>query len=365
MGFKVILPALREVPDMLNRLSGDAAACATYTEDVYGRLDAAGRPNFRAGLINVLAGNHARIRREVHTFFGDAERVAAGQRDAVAASVRRYETSDTAVAGTLDAMIPPTALDPEWRREPVLHPEWEQVRIVERGHPRDALKPLPDYRAEYPYEPRWADLLSPASLARDAVWGMTALGAKLGICDRPYDPLDEWTLPLVGDWAGLRACGEALTNLKSATEILAANGTWIGLRVEGCWLGNAADACWNVLHRTEDALRVAPDALARLAAAYLTVVEDVRKLEEVIEYAIVDLLDRVVDALLSVETAGAGMLLYSGHVLADLRRVYDAVTTVTDKIAQLRLAVENGDAVLSHLGLVEAEAHLPALPVQR
>ena len=365
MGFEVNLPALRAVPDMLDRLIGDAQACGDYAENTYARMDDSGQPNFRAGLINRLAGNHARIRGEVQTFFGNTQRVGGAERDAVAASVEQYETTDLARCAALDALIKPTPLDPALHREPHLQPGWLQVRVAEQAHPRDALRPLPDYRAEYPYEPQWSDLLSPASLARDAVWGMTALAAKVGLCERAYDPVEEWTVPLVGDWAGLRACGEALSNLSRATSALGANAVWIGLRVEGSWQGNAADACWDVLHRTDVAINAAPDVFTRLGAAYLRVVEDVRELEELLEFAIVELLDWVVDALLSVETEGVAMLLVPAHALANLRRVSDAVAKIMTTYETLKLAIENGDSVLSKLGLVEANAHLPAVPALR
>lgn len=365
MGFEVNLPALRAVPAMLERLAGDARACRDYAEDAYARMDGPNHADMDVGIINRLAGNHARIRHEVRTFFDDTRGVGIAQRDGVAASVRGYESTDLARSAALDALIGPTPLDPALHREPRLHPEWLQVQVVEQAHPRDALKRLPDYRAEYPYEPQWSDLLSPASLARDAVWGLTALAAKVGICDRAYDPLDEWTLPLVGDWAGLRACGEALHNLGPATGSLAANATWIGLRVEGSWQGNAADACWDMLSRTESAILFAPDLLTRLGAAYLGVVGDVRKLEEVAEFAIIELLDRVVETLLVAETLGTSWLLPPAHYLSDLQRVEAAVEKVVDAIERIKIAVSNGDSLLSGLGLIEVDARLPAVPAHR
>lgn len=365
MGFEVNLPALRAVPDMLDRLIGDAQACGDYAESTYARMDGPNNADVRAGLINRIAGNHARIRREVKTFFGDTQRVGGAERDGVATSVERYETTDLARCAALDALIKPTLLDPALHREPRLQPGWLQVRVAEQAHPRDALKQLPDYRAEYPYEPQWSDLLSPASLARDAVWGLTALAAKVGLCDRAYDPLDEWTLPLVGDWAGLRACGEALSNLSPATSAIGANATWIGLRVEGSWQGNAADACWEVLHRTDVAVNMAPEVFTRLGAAYLRVVEDVRKLEELLEFAIIELLDWVVDTLLVAETEGASWFLPPVHYLSDLRRVRDAVSKIVSIYERIEIAVSNGDSVLSGLGLIETDAHLPAVPALR
>lgn len=79
-----------------------------------------------------------------------------------------------------------------------------QVRELERAEPADALKPLTDYRAEYPSEPAWAGRVSGAGILRDTIWQITSLAAHIGLLPRPWDPLDDLVIPLTGDWAGLR-----------------------------------------------------------------------------------------------------------------------------------------------------------------
>jgi hypothetical protein len=364
--FAIDLTALAEVPGMLRRLAADAQACHAYVAAPYAALDtdptAVGR-NERAGLINRLSGNHARIRTEVLDFFAAARDLAERQAVSVAEAVTGYSTADRQTAAAFDRMLPRTPVDPALRA-PSLQPQWDQVRIPEPLRPTERLRPLTDHRPEIPYEPSWNDLLSPTTLARDAVWHLTGLAAKLGLMDGPRDPMDDLVIPFVGDWAGMKGCGEALGHLAEATRALATNAGWIALRVEGAWLGNAADACWDRLYRLEQALARVPRVLGAASAAYLEVCDEIRDGEEVAEFIITELLDWTAAALLAAETFGISLLVKGADHVANLRGLVRTYDRAVGLVGEMALAVERGDSVLSGLGLIDVddELSLPAVP---
>lgn len=367
MAFAVDLTALGAVPGMLHRLGADARACHDYIAAPYAAmngpvpgLDADGG----AGLINRLAGNHARIRREVLGFLAGVGGVAERHGVAVAEVVAGYAAVDRRTAAALDDLLAPTAFEPGLGRAQSLRPDWEQMRTLEQLRPTLWLGPLADHRASLPYRPTWGDLLSPASLARDAIWSLTGLAARLGLCERARDPMDDLVAPLVGDWAGMLACGEALGHVAGATRALAANAGWIALRVEGAWLGNAADACWARVRRLELALSRAPDVLGQMSSAYLDVCGRIRDAAELAKFAVTELLDWTAAALLAPETLGISLLVKGVDRLSHLRalvRVYNRALGIVDAA---RIAVDRGDSVLAGLGLlaVDDDLVLPTVP---
>jgi hypothetical protein len=365
--FAVDLTALAGVPAMLHRLADDAAACREHVGEQYDRLDGPiplRDTNGGAGLINRIAGNHSRIRREVLGFFDGVRSSADRRGDAVAEAVASYVSVDQRTAAALDALLAPTPPDPAAGRARSLQPQWEQVRATEQLHPTQSLRPVADLRASRPYQPAWGDVFSPTSLARDAVWHLTGLAARIGLCDHAHDPMDDLVIPFVGDWAGMRACGEALGHLADATRALAANAGWIAIRVEGAWLGNAADACWDRLRRLERPITQAPRVLAQMSAAYLDVCDKIQSAEELAEFAVTELLDWAAAALLAAETGGLSLMVKGLDHLADLRglvRTFDKALGIVDGA---RLAVEHGDSILAGLGLLDVDDGLvlPAVP---
>ncbi|OJF10858.1 hypothetical protein [Couchioplanes caeruleus] len=117
---------------------------------------------------------------------------------------------------------------------------------------RDRYKaPIADYDKadQFQYAPALWDVASPTSLARDAIWGATRLGAKMGIFDRAYDPFESWVKPLAGDWSGVRACADVWDNVALSLQDMSGNISRHALGVDGVWQGRAADAlishCWH------------------------------------------------------------------------------------------------------------------------
>jgi len=353
--FSVDLAALRDVPEMLGRMADDAKRCRLYAEEYF---DFA----FGPGVLNRATGRHDEAREKVRDFFRRVEHLAAAQRDAVTAAIDYYEGVDLVAAARTDALLPPTRIDPVEGRSPRLRPDLLQARVREQNEPIDALTEPPDYSTQDPYQPQWSDLVSPGNVARDATWGVTWLGAKLGICDRAYDPLDDFVLPMTGNWAGMHACADALANLAEAARLLQGNADWIALRVEAVWLGNAADACWIKVRGLAKALDAAQHPLNDLSSAYAGMVDEMKFLEGAMELLVIDLIDAVFFATLAVATSETvvGAVVFGGAAVYEISRVVGHVNDVLSHIEKARNAVDVFGGKTDGFGLLNTD--LPALP---
>lgn len=249
---EVYLPALREVPEMLDRRAEAARRCRNYAEDAYREAETGIGPGRTsgAGIINHLAGTHARIRDEVTTYFAEVRNYATQQGEKVRESVDLYWSTDMEVAATLDQSLwsieaQESSADARARgRSSGLDPGRPEAMRWEPEEPADALRDLVDYRADLPFEPEWAAAGSPVGKIRDTIWQVTSWATELGICPRPYDVLTELVIPFTGDWAGMRSCGDALANLSVAAGRLNVNAAWIVRRVDAVWQGVVADAAF-------------------------------------------------------------------------------------------------------------------------
>src|SRR5439155_21694985 len=95
----------------------------------------------------------------------------------VSRAVASYRSSDLDARARLDASLP-GVIDPA-----------VPSRLADQSASPEIFADLtclslatpPDFQAEYPYHPHWYDLLSPSSIARDVIWYVTGVLAKLGL----------------------------------------------------------------------------------------------------------------------------------------------------------------------------------------
>jgi hypothetical protein len=270
---------------MLERQADASRRGRDYAEDAYSALDYGPGPlrNATAGIINQLAGTHNNIRGEVIDYLDDVRDFASTQGERVRESVALYETTDLEIAEMLDASL----YQPERRtavlqlgRSNNLAPVRAMVTSLEPREPATALKPLTDYHEEFPFQPEWIG----TGRARDTIWQVTWIAHKLGLMSRPVDIVADLLDPFTGDWAGLKACGDALANLAEAARDLHANVGWIEQRVDAVWLGNAADACWLRIRELQGSLLLA--GMFFPPASLLRVVELVYTLLDLVQLAI-------------------------------------------------------------------------------
>jgi hypothetical protein len=300
---------------MLERLADASVRCKQYAEDAYLAMDHGPGPlrNAEAGLINLIAGTHNEIRSEVVDYFGSVRSFAITQGENVSESIELYESTDEELAATLDQTlwsIDVHAIQAELRefgRSSDLDLDRPEAKHLEREDPEAALIPLTDYRAEMPFVPDWAEDPTLVGRARDTIWQVTHVAAELGLLSRPYDVIAELVIPFTGDWAGLRACGDALEHLTVATGRVKANNGWIARRIDAVWLGIAADGCLLQTYQLGECLHDAAPALEKYAKAYHNVVDEVQELERKASEVAVELLDWAVVVVAAMANPGGGV----------------------------------------------------------
>jgi hypothetical protein len=264
MDFSVNARALGGLADMLDRRADDLTKTAGY-------VDAASYLEFGPGLLNRFTGAHTRIANEVDAFLRRAAKGHAHQYSvAVAGAVQDYAGSDQAASARLDLTLPDAlagapavatladqSLGPEIFADP--------ARLM--------LKIPPDFSADHPYQPQWYDVFSPNSIDRDVLWSLSEYAVVLGILDKPIDPFEAFTLPLCGDWAGMKRFAFALRQAGQAAGYVADRVATGVITCDEVWTGHAADNSAAVLRRFALDLRHARTVLEDLARMYDDVAE--------------------------------------------------------------------------------------------
>jgi hypothetical protein len=311
-GFDVDVPLLARVPPMFEDLASSAEECRVYAEEAYAAMDRGQGPwrNMDAGIINQLTFTHNRIRRELQGYFGGVRAFADEQGDKVRDAVELYRTTDRELAETLDQTLFDRPTQDDVRSVVGRLSSLDlDARVLQGPYlpadPASHLRPPPDYRG---YEPSWRppldtnDELSAGSLARDLIWHGSSFAARFGV-GRPLDIVSEVVVPFTGDWAALKACGDALRCLDRATGDLYGNTRWIADWINSVWQGNAADACWLHVRQLERSLNEVTEArnpvLVLYADAYHDVVDEVQRLERIAGGLAEELLDWVASVLLT------------------------------------------------------------------
>lgn len=337
MDFDVDIPRLASVPPMLDRLAGDARECARYASKAF-------LFPFGPGVINVANRSHLRVARLVNGYFSTVAARADVLAKTIDTSAREYESVDTATAAHWDARLP--AMDHVEGRLDAVDVNVPEAEGRELYEPARELKPLPDNVPDR-YHPDWADLLSPTSIWRDAAMGINWLAVQIGIVDRVYDPLDSIALPWAGNWAGIRACSEALRNLASACNEMRQNCMWIEQRVNAVWQGNAADAAWLKLNSLTRYLETGPPAFEHYSGAYADVVDEMQELEKVVEFAVIEYIDAAMLATVAVATAPTVV----GPPVVGVASAVKIVRTI-EKLSQALATVE---ALKSAIGMFKGK----------
>lgn len=374
-GFDVHLPSLRKVPGMLEDLSADSGKCQRYAGEAFAPTTAGVG---RTGVINLLAGTHSRVRQDVLDFFHAVDTFGNDQGAKVQEAVELYETTDRELAETLDQTLfdQPTQDDVREMggRASELNLDAAVLQGMPPGDPVASLLPLTDYRADNPYEPDWkiplkpeyAEDLSAARLVRDVIWHASSFAASLGF-GRPYDVVEELVVPFTGDWAALKACGDALENLSRAASGLVGNTVWTADTINAVWHGIAADACWLHVRKLERSLRGAPDVLERYAAAYHDVVDEIMRLERIAGSTVMELADLAIRIPVSASVGGpvgvvVGMLLKAAIPPDGVIQMVQLIFELTDIVKLAIQAVWDFNARCELGMLVGPEGSLPAVP---
>ena len=363
MSFSVNPAALAGLADRMDRMGRDLEAGRAYLRQ-HTRLGSG------TGLLNLVLGGHERVVAGVDAYL----RVLAATCDAgYAVRLRRavasYRRSDRASATRMDAGLPGWPAAPRfWVGDPGLGalgaPGDPGTRprggpppagsaaagpevFADPISPADRLVPPPDHHDRFPYQPRWTDIVSPSSSARDMVWRATSVAARLGLLDRPVDPYGTALVPLCGDWAGLYGCGDVLDALADALE----DGERALRRAAGVipavWTGNAADGCAGALRRLAADMAAGAAGLRGIAVTYRRAAEGAHLTFDAVGTAVTLLVDQAVTGTMAAESAG---------MLAPLMAASEARDVAALALRAVHLLAAAAEAVRAHGAALDAAA---------
>jgi hypothetical protein len=357
--FSVEVDRLRDLPTMMDRLGEDASKGKSYVTD-----------NTKVswqGLLNNLTGGHEHAVSTVTTFLDAVQsKVAKPTGAATQAAISYYQHTDARAAERMDAQYRHGEAPPP---EDYTYYEYTHgTSFHDVGEPEDYYEEPEDYSGEFPYEPHWGDATSPAQVSRDIVYEATAFCAKIGICDRAYDPYEDLVRPFVGDWAGFRACKDVFDNVANACVAMGSNMHWAARSIETCWTGDAAAACESYLLEVDKALGEAAEPIREIGEQYEKAAEGAHELGMVLGDAISSLIDACIlcaaDAALGAATSETvvGGLLFGGAAAYEAYKVYKELNECFELVRQARALVELANSTLNGLGGIEGGVTLPALP---
>jgi uncharacterized protein YukE len=342
MDFSVNARAVAGLADALDLRAHDLTRTSTY-------LQVNSRLTFGAGLINELAQTHEQAMSAIQTFLrhaanDNAEAYSRGISDAL----RAYATTDLAASARLDVTLP-GVIDPSVPA----HLADQSVGPEIFADPACLTFPdPPDFEAQHPYQPEWADALSPSSIPRDLVWYVTSALASIGLLPGPCDPFQTFVRPICGDWAGLARTSFALTEVAKALGFVSGRVNQEATGLDRVWTGNAASSCHSVLKQFAHDLLPACDVIGALADDYRQISDEAREKGEALA-AVVSLLIDICGSL-GVEVAAE----ISVEALADMPKlirtseeIYDALLTGVRLIEELTEVVHSQKIDINALAL--------------
>jgi hypothetical protein len=351
--FQVDIPALRGLPQFLDRRDSDFHAALRYLasgaviEDI-------------APLYHPMYVRHRANVRAVAGFLADAATYVSTDATRVRWAADAYAVADDRAAlrhiGVRDAALPdfPTGLTGP---PPTFAATGAPSAFADRSTPARLLSGPADPSAYLPARPPWTQNIGAAGLVRDAIWIATRIAAAGGLLDRAYDPVAVLVTPFVGDWPGVLRSADVLANIAAfiRDESMSIDGAHHA--VPTVWTGHASDACQCNLGHLAAALAAAAVDLAALAAAYGTVGDLLHSIMETAADTVGTLIDCAIDVV------GDGLsdgLLIPLTVPGTLAEFADAVTAFIRLGRDVGRVVGGGfppgDPLAPMLGLVPGTA---------
>ncbi len=354
MSFSVNLIALRGLPPFLDRRGRELTTAADYTV-ANTSLD------YGPGLVDI-AGRHENNIRLVTAFL---RRIALTYADVDAALLSQvvadYANSDTRAAARTDNTLPTVpggdtsgALT---AAERALGPE---VFADTGASPTSQLAHPAGHHLDLPYQPSWFDVLSPTSLARDAVWKLSGVAAALGILDRAYDPFDFIVCPVVGDWAGLMRCAEVFDHVADLLRDEAGAVRGVDGMVAEVWTGHAAAMCRANLGDFRVTLASGEAPLRSAAAAYRAIAQGVHDNAELMATVVTEIADFAIEQSINTETWGLLSAYELGSGISNFIRSLKAALRIVGKVQDIVTTGMNVSHEAMHrLGVMSTVVRMP------
>ncbi len=363
MSFDVDVAALRGLPAVFDRLGDDARAGLTY-------LDTNTALEYGPGFINKLTGKHEQAMLAVRDFVEDiAKYTAADTGSSLRQALDYYERTDEAAAEQLDRTFRGGGHLDRSQYASLYRAAGPSAVFADPVEPQVSLRAVPDYNKDdaFQFEPQLWDMASPTSLTRDAIWGATWLGAKLGICDRAYDPYESLIKPLAGDWTGVRGCADVFDSLAAALGGMADNLRWAALGADQYWQGKAGTAFQAHVVGSARKLDVAAGPLIALAAEYRKTAEAMFEMGKVLGSLLSDLVDAAMIFVAAASTAAAtsetviGGVVFGAAALYEGYKMWDILKEALDLVGRADSLTSAFTSAVGNFGMAAGPGELPVL----
>jgi hypothetical protein len=366
-GFYVAADELPQLAAQLGRLGDYAEQARSY---VHKNTQLGGGE----GWLNRLSGAHGSVVNQTLSWLASiGDPLADQSASAVDRTVTTYRAIDYDASSAFDATLPANGslLDLNDHEENVFSPYARSGRFEDVFDPGGSLRPPPDYHHDerYTFQPQWYDLASFAGLTRQAVWHATGLLASFGWLDRAYDPYEIVLKPVVGDWAGFRACVDVFHNLAAALGTMASNLRRTQYTLPAVWRGHAADSCSVHLGRIHRVLLDAEEPLHAIAGSYERASLGQADFRTVVAVLLDDLIDAAIILVIAIKAGAAtaktvvGPLIGGAVAVSAARRIVRIIGDILDMWARIDGVIAAEEGLMNAFGQLDASTyHLPRLP---
>ncbi|MBQ1041480.1 hypothetical protein KBX03_03060 [Micromonospora sp. C72] len=353
-GFYVDPAGMDGLYNVLHRASGDV-------EDTLGYVKRHCDLSFGAeGLLVIFASPHQLVYDRMSKGLHRLQTVAQGAATQVNLAQRAYATSDAESAGRLDQTYP-GAKDPAAMRSafstgrPDLWPTAPRSSFADVAEPTSKLV-SPNYATAvemWKINPL-ADLISPAAWLRQvSVW-------LFG-----YDPFEDWTKQLSGDWDAYIHCAAAWRIIGNALLDVGRNLVTTAGDVPEVWRGKAAEAEQEFQLKLGNAAMALHPACDQYAELYTKAAEAAKQLFDVVSGLITKLIDVliVVNLASAVGTAtietGVGPVVGYGVAAYYAWQAYDLYNEISTFYGNAEATFKG---IAGTIGMIQAGAAVAALP---
>lgn len=351
--FRVNIPALRGLPPFLDRRHADLVAAGTYLSTY--------TPLKPGGYIDPIAPRHAQVIAAIDRFLTDAKIYVNLDAVNVRDALESYATSDARAAARADAGLPDYPAPPP----PTFDPGGDSLNadvFADTANPATLLVPPTDQRSTYAYQPSWTDLLSPTTVIRDVIWGLTKVAADVGLLDRAYDPFELLVEPFTGDVGGLLVCAEVFVRLADLLDAVGSAVVVADRVVPLVWTGHASDACQVNLARFATDMSEAARHLRGLAETYRAVVSGLLKAQALAAQLVTTIVDVAVDS--GLDEIGIGLLYTVPNLFTDFVSLINKFTALVQQRNEI-LMMGFAPADFTHpFGILRAPVKLPDLELE-
>ncbi|MFI5897319.1 hypothetical protein ACIA5D_45225 [Actinoplanes sp. NPDC051513] len=329
------------------------------------------------GIINIVQDESNRIRWSVLAFLNNAgQNALPAAADAITDARNYYARTDQAGAEKIDATMPGVNVAAESKDAPAPQPgpnNRDLIPLHDVREPRGRLGHVSFDDSAYglDYQPKWHDMISPAASLRTAIYEVTELASKIGMCDRAYDPYEVVLKPICGDWAGMARLGHVLNQLEWCLRDVATNLAWTAQGIRSVWMGNAGDAASAYFFKMAKTLDTSASTLDGLGKMYSEAARGAFDLAETIGSLLSGIADAAIFAAAAGATAGGSAATGIGLPLAalaaiggaaEVARVVHDVIQIIDYVAKFDTLTSTLKSSLQHFGEVDGEFPVPELP---